>query len=223
MGYRYSFQGQEKDDEIKGTGNSVNYKYRMHDPRLGRFFAVDPLYAKYPHNSPYAFSENEVIAFVELEGLEKAPSKSTNYTPKPFYTSESQSDTKDAGGSNTDAEKNTNKEVSGSVESGPGAFFKAQGQKIAGGFAGYDLNYSYAGNLGGMDWEASAEVNGFGGSFEYDGADVGEGDLSVGIGGEIHALKANTHFQASKGEFKVSLDSGKQSVSGRGRTFAQSV
>src|SRR5690606_20607467 len=27
--------------------NSVNYTYRMHDPRLGRFFAVDPLADKY--------------------------------------------------------------------------------------------------------------------------------------------------------------------------------
>ncbi len=31
------FQGQEKDDEIKGEGNSLNYTYRMHDPRLGGF------------------------------------------------------------------------------------------------------------------------------------------------------------------------------------------
>lgn len=68
--YRYGFQGQEKDDEIKGSGNSVNYKYRMHDPRVGRFFAVDPLASKYPHNSPYAFSENMVIHAIELEGLE---------------------------------------------------------------------------------------------------------------------------------------------------------
>jgi RHS repeat-associated protein len=69
--YRYGFQGQEMDDEIKGEGNSVNYEYRMHDPRLGRFFAVDPLAPKYPHNSPYAFSENVVINAVELEGLER--------------------------------------------------------------------------------------------------------------------------------------------------------
>jgi RHS repeat-associated protein len=68
--YRYSFQGQEKDDEIKGEGNSLNYTFRMHDPRLGRFFAVDPLRAKYPFYSPYSFSGNKVIAFVELEGLE---------------------------------------------------------------------------------------------------------------------------------------------------------
>src|SRR5690554_3707572 len=69
-GYRYGFQGQEMDDEVKGEGNSVNYKYRMHDPRVGRFFAVDPLAPEYPHNSPYAFSENRVLDGIELEGLE---------------------------------------------------------------------------------------------------------------------------------------------------------
>ena len=69
-GYRYGFQGQEIDSEVKGEGNSVNYKYRMHDPRIGRFFAVDPLASKYPYNGPYNFSENRVIDGVELEGLE---------------------------------------------------------------------------------------------------------------------------------------------------------
>ena len=69
--YRYGFQGQERDDEIKGLGNSLNYKYRMHDSRLGRFFSIDPLYKDYPHNSVYAFSENRVIDAIELEGLEK--------------------------------------------------------------------------------------------------------------------------------------------------------
>src|SRR5690554_4425942 len=71
--YRYGFQGQEMDDEVKGEGNSVNYKYRMHDPRVGRFFAVDPLSDSYPWNSPYAFSENRVIHMIELEGLEAWP------------------------------------------------------------------------------------------------------------------------------------------------------
>jgi len=68
--YRYGFGGMEKDDEVKGEGNSVNYKYRMHDPRIGRFFALDPLANKYPHNGPYNFSENRVIDGIELEGLE---------------------------------------------------------------------------------------------------------------------------------------------------------
>ena len=74
--YRYGFQNQEEDDEIKGAGNSMNYTYRMHDPRVGRFFVVDPLARKYPWNSTYAFSENRVIDCIELEGLEK------------FYTSD---------------------------------------------------------------------------------------------------------------------------------------
>ena len=43
----------------------------MHDPRAGRFFAVDPLAKKYPHYSPYQFSGNKVVAFIELEGLEE--------------------------------------------------------------------------------------------------------------------------------------------------------
>ncbi len=72
VSYRYGFQGQERDNEIKGDGNSYNYKYRMHDPRLGRFFAVDPLYKDYPELTPYQFAANQVIHAVELEGLENS-------------------------------------------------------------------------------------------------------------------------------------------------------
>lgn len=61
------------DNEIKGEGNSINYTFRMHDPRVGRFFARDPLEKSYPWNSPYAFSENRVIDGIELEGLEWKP------------------------------------------------------------------------------------------------------------------------------------------------------
>ena len=46
------------------------FEYRMHDARLGRFWSVDPLAAKYPWNSTYAFAENRVIEGRELEGLE---------------------------------------------------------------------------------------------------------------------------------------------------------
>ncbi len=67
--YRYGFQGQETDKEW--LGGAVSYKYRVHDARLGRFLSLDPVAADYPHNSPYAFSENDVVASVELEGLER--------------------------------------------------------------------------------------------------------------------------------------------------------
>ena len=68
--YRFGFQGQETENDMYGDGNASFYKYRISDNRLGRFFSIDPLAAKYPHNSPYAFSENRVIDGVELEGLE---------------------------------------------------------------------------------------------------------------------------------------------------------
>jgi hypothetical protein len=67
---RYKHQGQEGDDEINGEGNSYAYEYRISDPRVVRFWSLDPLAAEYPHNSPYAFSENRLIDGVELEGLE---------------------------------------------------------------------------------------------------------------------------------------------------------
>jgi hypothetical protein len=71
--YRFAVQGQDEDDEIHGArGTRYSFEHRMHGPRVGRFLSLDPLAAKYPHNSPYAFSENRVIDGVELEGLEYA-------------------------------------------------------------------------------------------------------------------------------------------------------
>ncbi len=68
-GYRYGFQGQDRERELWG-GEASFFTYRISDNRLGRFFSVDPLSSKYPWNSSYAFSENRLIDGVELEGLE---------------------------------------------------------------------------------------------------------------------------------------------------------
>ncbi|MBL7864466.1 MAG: hypothetical protein JNK10_06300 [Cyclobacteriaceae bacterium] len=65
---KYQFQAQERQ-----TGFDLgwyHFKYRMHDPAIGRFGMVDPLSDKYVHNSTYAFSENRLIDGVELEGRE---------------------------------------------------------------------------------------------------------------------------------------------------------
>lgn len=64
-----TFQDQELIDDL--DLNWVQFKWRNHDPAIGRFFNVDPLAEKYVYNSPYAFSENHVTSHVELEGLEK--------------------------------------------------------------------------------------------------------------------------------------------------------
>ena len=67
---RYGFQKQEKDDEISGEGKHIDFKFRGYDPRIGRFWSVDPLAPKFVWNSPYAFAANSPIAFMELEGAE---------------------------------------------------------------------------------------------------------------------------------------------------------
>jgi RHS repeat-associated protein len=84
--FRMSFQGQERDDEVKGDGNTINFKFRGYDPRTGRFRQIDPLAGQYPHNSSYAFSENVVINAIELEGLEKVILSSTGEELTPDQT-----------------------------------------------------------------------------------------------------------------------------------------
>ncbi|WP_317044843.1 RHS repeat domain-containing protein, partial [Flavobacterium columnare] len=44
--YRYGFNGKEKDDELKGEGNSYDFGARLLDPRIGRWFSPDPMEKK---------------------------------------------------------------------------------------------------------------------------------------------------------------------------------
>jgi RHS repeat-associated protein len=68
--YPFGFNGQEKEDEVYGEGNAYSFEYRIHDPRVGRFLRLDPIFRDYPWNSPYVFAENRVIQGVDFEGLE---------------------------------------------------------------------------------------------------------------------------------------------------------
>jgi RHS repeat-associated protein len=65
---RYLYQKQQAQDDL--GYDEYQYKYRMHDPAMGRFLSVDPLSEKYMYNSTYAFSENRVTDGIDLEGLE---------------------------------------------------------------------------------------------------------------------------------------------------------
>jgi RHS repeat-associated protein len=69
---RHGFNGQQKDDEVYGKGNSLDFNFRGLDTRLGRFRSRDPLAAQYPWNSTYAFAENDVIRSIDLEGRERS-------------------------------------------------------------------------------------------------------------------------------------------------------
>ncbi|WP_324692325.1 RHS repeat-associated core domain-containing protein, partial [Flavobacterium cheonhonense] len=66
--YRYGFNGMEKDDEIKGEGNSYDFGARMLDPRVGRWFAPDLKFSLQPSWSPYkAFFDNPNL-FIDPDG-----------------------------------------------------------------------------------------------------------------------------------------------------------
>jgi RHS repeat-associated protein len=71
--YRYGFQGQEKDDELKGEGNSYNFGARMLDPRIGRFFTIDPDFEDYPSTSPYLYANNSPLYFIDHDGKGPRP------------------------------------------------------------------------------------------------------------------------------------------------------
>jgi RHS repeat-associated protein len=81
MGYRYGFEGIERTNEISGEDNHYQFKYREYDPRIGRFWSVDPLTASYPWNSTYAFAENRVIDGIDLEGLEYVSANDAGIDP----------------------------------------------------------------------------------------------------------------------------------------------
>ncbi|MBK7034873.1 MAG: RHS repeat-associated core domain-containing protein [Bacteroidetes bacterium] len=69
-GYRYGFNGKERDPETYGEGNIYDYGFRIYNARLGRFLSVDPLTQSFPWYTPYQFAGNKPIAFIDLDGLE---------------------------------------------------------------------------------------------------------------------------------------------------------
>jgi RHS repeat-associated protein len=66
-GYRYGFNGKEKDTE---SPVQYDYGFRIYDPRLVRFKSVDPIAAKYPELTPYQFASNSPISGIDQDGLE---------------------------------------------------------------------------------------------------------------------------------------------------------
>ena len=66
--YRHGFNGMEKDDELKGSGNSYDFGARVYDPRIGRWLAVDPFASKYYSWSPYNGMLNNPVRFIDRNG-----------------------------------------------------------------------------------------------------------------------------------------------------------
>ncbi len=68
-GYRYGFNGKEKDKDLNSL-TAYDYGFRIYNPGIGKFLSVDPLEKKYPYLSTYQFSSNSPIWSSDLDGLE---------------------------------------------------------------------------------------------------------------------------------------------------------
>ena len=66
--YGFGFNGKLKDDEVKGSGNSYDFSERIYDPRLSKWFSIDPNFKNYPNFSPYLAFESNPIVFVDPDG-----------------------------------------------------------------------------------------------------------------------------------------------------------
>lgn len=69
--FRFGFNNKEKDDEVAGNGNSLNFGARIHDSRLGRFLSPDPMAQNFPHEGPYNFTSDNPIIYIDREGKTK--------------------------------------------------------------------------------------------------------------------------------------------------------
>ena len=79
-GYRFGYQGSEKDNEFKGDGNSYTTEFRQLDPRLGRWLTIDPLFGKFPDMTPYnAYGNNPILNIDEKGDTIKVSTKKGKY------------------------------------------------------------------------------------------------------------------------------------------------
>lgn len=67
--HRFGFNGKEKDPSISSL-TQYDYGFRIYNPAIGRFLSVDPLTKDYPWFTPYQFTGNNPIKYIDLDGLE---------------------------------------------------------------------------------------------------------------------------------------------------------
>lgn len=131
--YRYGGAGgQEKDDEIYGSGNAYTAEFWEYDPRIMKRWNVDPVVK--PWESPYAcFADNPVL-YTDVNGEDAEPVKTETLEPE----------TKETGSGNFDKKTNfydKNDKLIKHVDDGSNAVFKQTGNDRSDEyfkFTGYD-------------------------------------------------------------------------------------
>ena len=66
--YNRGYQGSLKDNEIAGNDNHYTTFFRELDPRLGRWWSIDPKTQKMPWQSPYCSMDNNPIGYNDVLG-----------------------------------------------------------------------------------------------------------------------------------------------------------
>ena len=66
--YRFGFNGKEKNDELKGEGNSYDFGARIYDSRIARFLSIDTKWKAFTALSPYIYTMNNPIRFIDIDG-----------------------------------------------------------------------------------------------------------------------------------------------------------
>ena len=69
--YQFGFTGVLKENLWMNGSPVYGMTFRQYDSRIGRWMTPDPLKNKFPSISPYVYTEDDPINYVDLEGLEK--------------------------------------------------------------------------------------------------------------------------------------------------------
>ncbi len=73
--FRRGFQGQERDDEVSGEGNSYSASFWQYSSRLARRWNIDPVVKH--HESPYSSYANNPIWFTDKNGADTSFTSTT--------------------------------------------------------------------------------------------------------------------------------------------------
>ena len=66
--YRYGFQGMERDDDLKKSGNSYTTEFRQYDPRVGRWLSLDPKAELFAQLTPFNAHLNNPVYNTDPKG-----------------------------------------------------------------------------------------------------------------------------------------------------------
>lgn len=134
LGYRYGFNGQEKEENI--SKDDYDFGARIYDPKIARFLSIDSYHKKFPYWSPYNYTgANNPITYIDLNG------DGYYWATIMFYRGLAQ------------LAKQTNKVISlgmsAEVKGGLGQFVDINAVAVAGGYLAADPkgNYAFIGSI----------------------------------------------------------------------------